>query len=113
MSEDIQRIWPVLLLLEKSSPKLRVKLLQDLIENKSFRNFLEEIFINVEGDTLKLSSENEAKLKKKKKIIKALTDIPKNYKSKAKRKQAATQIGGFLPILIPSLIAVIGELIRK
>ena len=113
MSEDIKRIWPVLLLLEKSSPKLRVRLLQDLIENKSFRNFLEEIFINVEGDTFKFSSEDELKLKKKNKVIKALTDIPKNYKTKAKRKVAATQIGGFLPILIPSLIAVIGELIRQ
>ena len=110
---DIQRIWPVLLLLEKSSPKLRVRLLEDLIENKSFRSFLEEIFINVKGDTLKLSSEDEKKLKKKKKIVDLLTDIPKNYKTKAKRKLAARQVGGFLQILIPALISIIGEIIRR
>jgi len=112
MNEEIKRIWPILLLLEKSSPKLRVKLLQDLIENHSFRTFLEEIFLNVKGATLQLSSDDTKKLNKKKKVINALTDIPKNYKSKSKRKEAAKQIGGFLPILIPALITVIGELIR-
>jgi len=88
-------------------------LLQDLIENRSFRSFLEEIFLNVEGATFKLSSEDEKKINKKKKIIKALTDIPKNYRTKAKRKVAASQIGGFLPVLIPALISIIGEIIRR
>ena len=99
MSELLKRNWPLLLLLEKVTPKLREELLVGLAESDEFCKLIEEIYHNVIKGHVKLPKEVEQKVRAKKKLCLCLSTLRKSTKSK--RKLALKQSGGFLPILLP------------
>lgn len=113
MSSELCSLWPLVLLVSKTSPRLRHQLLEDLIEHPDFLEVLEEIFHNLYQNTLKLEPAIERKLKPNSKLVKSLSSLKENYKTRAQKRKAVRQIGGFLPILIPALTAIVAEFIRS
>lgn len=103
MSEKIKQNLPLLLLLEKSSPKLRGQLLKDLASSQDFCKLVEEIFFNMIKGNIKLSKEAERKVRKERKLCLLLSTLRKSVKSKLQRERALKQSGGFLPFLLPAI----------
>jgi hypothetical protein len=99
MSVTLKKNWPLLLLLEKVTPKLRGQLLSGLAESDDFCKIIEEIYTNVIKGNLQLPKAADAKVRAKKKLCLCLSTLRKSTKSK--RKLALKQSGGFLPILLP------------
>jgi hypothetical protein len=101
MSNRLKRNWPLLLLLEKASPKLRNELLSDLESSQDFCKLIEEIFSNLIKGNILLSREAERKVRAERKLCKELATFQKLFKTKPSRKKKIKQAGGFLPFLLP------------
>lgn len=111
MSETLKRTWPLLLLLEKVSPKLRNTLLAELADNPEVCYALREVFHNFLQGNIKVPKEQAVKLKRHMKTCQQISRMKKDLKTSAKRKKALLQVGGFLPILIKAAIPLITSLL--
>lgn len=111
MSESLRRTWPLILLLEKVSPKLRKALLAELSNNKELCLVLREIIYNYLNGNIKLSKEEAVKVKRHLKTCNKISNMKKDLKSASQRKKALVQAGGFLPILIKAAIPLITSLL--
>jgi hypothetical protein len=112
MSSTLQRNWQVLRLVASvNSPTLRKKLLEQLCKSDDFLRALREICKNTVLKKVPLTTKQAQRLKKHKKAIIALADkkVPKT-----KRKKFVQQSGGaFLPILIPIVASILGEVLKS
>lgn len=88
--------------------RLRSAVLNDICDDCLYKA-VHEIALNVTKNNVKLSLPQKKKLFRRKKLIKALATLTK---SKKRRKNLLVQSGGFLPILIPSIVAALGSLIK-
>ena len=85
--------------------------LKTFSDNMSFFDALKEIAANTINMNLPLRLHQKKKLRRYSKTIRELAE--KKKKSKIKKKKLAEQSGGFLPILIPLVASVLGEVIRN
>ena len=102
MSAKLKQAWPLLLLLEKTTPKFRKLLLEDLASNLDFCALVEEIFRNVIKGNVKLSKEAQSILQQKRTLCKSIEQFKRTLPQKKKR-SVLIQTGGFWPLLIPLL----------
>jgi hypothetical protein len=91
--------------------KLRQKLLKDVSCNNDIFKAIKEILLNTVNLNVPLSKNQKVKLKKYEKKMKKLACC-KNV-NKASKKNLIMQSGGFLPILIPSVVALLTGLLNK
>lgn len=103
----MERNAPLIRALYYATPQKRREILS--YASPDFVQALCEIALNVSKGNVPLSSSQYKKLKSQKKIIKSLT----NKRTGLKRKQQtlAKQTGGFLPLLLSTVIPIIGGLI--
>lgn len=112
MSENLQAWLKHLKLISSiSNSKKRNAKLKTFADNPSFYEALSEIARNTINMNIPLKNNQKRKLRKHSKIIKELSQ--KRKRSKPIRKKLINQSGGFLPILIPTVISILGELIRN
>lgn len=111
MSEKLRRSWPLLLLLQKVKPRLRKVLMQDLAENPDMCHVVRELFVNYMNGNIKLSKQDQKKLKKHMRLCRAMS----GKASKKQRKKTIKQIGGLpiLPMLINAAIPIITSLLMS
>jgi hypothetical protein len=88
----------------------RREILEALSNDETFQKALREIAKNTVRGAIKLSPSDIKKLKTHKGTIKSLS---KKRLSANRKKKLISQSGGFLPILIPIVASLIGELIRS
>lgn len=92
--------------------KTRKLLLAEFSEDDSFCKAIREIVRNTINKNIKLQDKDKKKLKKYKKVILALARKRKSKKStKALMQQSGTGI--FLPIVIPLVASIIGDLLSR
>jgi hypothetical protein len=91
--------------------KLRQKLLEDVSCNNAIFKAIKEILLNTVNSNVPLSKTQKNKLKKYEKIMRKLACC--KYGNKGSKKKLVMQSGGFLPILIPSVIALLTGLLNK
>lgn len=89
---------------------IRKKVLKDVCHEKCFQKALREIAKNTVKRNVPLPPKARRKLKNKEKIIR---NLAKKYRSEASRKKVFVQSGGVLPYLIPAVIAVLSQMLRK
>ena len=89
---------------------IRKAILKKLSEDPSFLKALREIAKNTVRRKINLSSAEVKKLQKHKRLI---ASIAKTKNSIDKRRKLAVKSGGFLPILIPLIATIIGEVIKS
>ena len=85
--------------------------LKRFADNMEFFDALKEIAINTMNMNVPLKITQKEKLRRYARTIRELAD--KKPKSKLKRKKLIEQSGGFLPILIPLVASVIGEVLKN
>lgn len=90
--------------------RMRNAILRDLSSNKDIFNSLSEICYNLAYENIRISPQDKKKLKKHKALIVELATKPRVRK---KQKELVSQSGGFLPIIIPLVTSIVGELISK
>ena len=95
-----------LTLLSKCNKKIRNKLIKN--SKKDFIFSLCECLLNILNGNIKITEDDKKKLKEKKYIIKKLIK-----KSSLSNKKKIIQSGGFLEILIPSLISGLASIITS
>ena len=111
MSENLKNCLEILKLISSvKSPILRRRLLTDYKDTDNVYNALREISHNILKKNIKLTTGQQKKLSKYSRIIEKLA---KKQKTKAARKKLLIQSGGFLPILIPTVISVLSEILRN
>jgi hypothetical protein len=94
--------------LTKASPELRKAILKH--SNYSLIKAILEIVINALNGNLQMKKECKTRLKKYKSVLRALACSKQKLPHK---KQLIVQRGGFLPVLISSLLSsVIGQLLK-
>ena len=87
---------------------LRRKILLEKSDNEQLLRALKEIAVNVVHRNLPLDKSQKVKLQRQGKALKKLASI--DPKSKRRKQKLIKQTGGFLPILIPSLISVLSSI---
>lgn len=109
MSENLRKCFPKLETISViKSTKMRNKVLQDICDDCMYKAF-HEIAINLFNKNIKLSATQKKKLCKSKKL---LLKLSKKTSNKKERKKLVSQSGGFLPVLIPTLAAILTSLIK-
>jgi len=89
--------------------KLRGKILDHIRKNKNIYKALREIAVNTVNGKIKLKPKDKLKLRSYKSAIIKLT---KKKNSSASRRKLIIQSGGFLPVLIPLVTAILSEVIN-
>ena len=95
------------------SRKLKNSILEEMSKKKEFFEAIYEIVNNIQAKFLKLDDLPPSELGKLKKHFFLMEQIHKRPKSKIRRKRLVKQSGGFLPIILPILTTVVGELIAN
>lgn len=113
MSQALKECWPIILLLAKATPRMRQSILRDVADNKEICYVIREIFHNYFKGNLKLSPEDEKKVKRHSKVFKQIISMKKDLKTSAKRKKAFRQVGGVLPLIIQAAIPLITSLLMQ
>jgi len=88
--------------------KTRNAVLKDFSANMKIYEALREIARNVIKRNVPLNSSQKKKLRRYKKVIISLSN---SKNSKRKKRKLVEQSGGFLPILIPIITGILGEVI--
>lgn len=112
ISKSLQKSFPLLQLLTKLSNKNRSNVLKDLGNEKIIYNSLQEIAHNTLNGKVQLNKHQKRKIKPYEKVLKNLC-CNRNRKCCKKRKKLIIQSGGFLPILIPAIAAILTSLISS
>lgn len=107
MSARIKRNAPLIRALYYAAPKKR----RDILAHGSpdFIQALCEIALNVLKGNVPLSKSQYSKLKTRKKVIRLLVDKRTGFKRK--QQALAKQTGGFLPILLSTVLPILGGII--
>ena len=93
-----------------SRPSIRKIILEKLANDPSFQKAIREIAKNTIRRKVQLNSSQITKLRRHKRTINSLS---KKKLSAARKRELIVQSGGFLPILIPAITAILGEIIRS
>lgn len=110
MSPELKNALSTLQLAAKiKNLKLRKAFLLDQFKHDpKIYKAIKEIAVNLVNKNVKLSSADKKKLRKYgKEIVHLATD-----KAKTRRKQHITQSGGYLPIVIPTIVSLLSSLIN-
>lgn len=113
MSRNLKSQFPRLEMISKmKSPKARQLMLKEFSQDRCFCKAVREIVKNTLKRNITIPEKSKAKLVKHKKLILALAE---KRKSKSKTRQLVQQSGTgfFLPLVIPLVASVIGELFNK
>jgi hypothetical protein len=109
MSENLQNcIRELTLISQIKDPRLRKSVLKDFSLSRCLYKSLHEIAINTVNKTVPLSDTQKKELKPHKETLKKLAC---KTRGKKKRAELVVQSGGFLPILIPTISAIIASII--
>ncbi len=111
VSKSVVSTIPFLKVVSRLPDKSRKIVLNDLSEDQTVYDALSEIAHNTIKGNVKLKKSQSKKLKHHSNVLKQLCCL-KNKKNIQKRKKLVVQSGGFLPILIPSIAALLGSLIK-
>lgn len=110
MSANLKSALPFLRALAKiKDSKSRKTALNEVSGETKIQKALREIAKNVVRRKLKLTKKHLAGLVRHKRTISSLT---KKKLSQPKKKNLVVQSGGFLPILIPLVASILGEVIK-
>lgn len=109
MSKNLMRCLDKLQLIASIEDEaLRSALLTQISCKNNIYKAMQEIAKNVVKRNVPLTIKQKRKLDKYKKVIKRLSCDNKNLKT---RKKLFSQIGGFLPALLPAIASVLGPII--
>jgi hypothetical protein len=108
MSENLKNMFvPLKLLSQIKNKDIRKNATCDFCKNENLYKAIKEIALNIVNKNIPLTNKDKKKLKKYKKDIYLLS----KQKFKSKRKQKVLQqTGGFLPILIPLVATILGQI---
>jgi len=108
MSENLKKCFGKLLVLSRIKSKHeRCRVLAEIVDD-CLHKALKEIAVNTVNGNIKLTPRERRKLYKYKKLI--LT-MAKN-KAKKRHRKIVVQSGGFLPMLVPAVAALLGSILR-
>lgn len=110
ISDDLKACLPVLELLSKiKSKQLREKFLKDQFKNSDkIYKAIKEIIANLVHKNIPLEVDQKKKLQRhRKKIISFVND-----KSKTRRKSHIIQSGGYLPIILPTVLSLLSSFLN-
>jgi hypothetical protein len=109
MSEDLRKTLRQLELISLiKRPQVRKAVLTDISCQDCYYKALREILLNTIKGNVPLSEVQKRKLRRYKSQIRAIICPKKSKKLKAK---AVIQSGGWLPILLPVITSVLGEVV--
>jgi adenine-specific DNA methylase len=112
MSSNLIKQWPKLqLVCGIKNVKSRKIILSEFSRDKDFCSAVRELVKNTVNKNIKLSVNDKTKLRKQRKIL--LGILAKRTAHKRKRRLINQTGSGFLPIVIPLVAQLIGELINK
>jgi hypothetical protein len=110
MSANLKKNLPRLqAVCDVKSPELRHALIKDYCRDDCFCRAVTEVARNTVKRNLPLDAKAINRLRRHKKAI--LDFVPKL--GQAKRRELAAQSGGFLPVVVPILASLIGEIFRQ
>lgn len=109
MSRRLSENADFLRVLAKSNPKLRRAILKCC--NSELIKAICEVTLNVLRGVVPINKQHKKKLKRYKKVLRALAD--KTVSVKKKREYLSQTGGNFLPFLIPPVLSVLANLISK
>lgn len=89
--------------------KLRAKVLQDFSCDNALFQALQEISLNTQAQTLPLTKEQKQKLKRYRKKIEIYSKKSK-LKTKRNREKIVVQSGGWVGIVLPTVISLLAAL---
>lgn len=111
MSKLLQKYWHRLEIIASIKRKqLRRELLKEFSKDEDFCKVLRELARNTVNRNIPLKRFHVRQLQSHKRTILALS---KKKTKKSVRKKAIVQSGGFLPVLIPIVASLLGELLRS
>lgn len=110
MSTNLQNCIEKLKIVSKIKDQtLRKKVLAEIADPCLYKA-LKEIAVNTVAKKVPLSKTTKNRLEK---FEKQILDLTKNTNSSKQRKKLIVQAGGFLPILIPSILSVLTTLLKN
>ena len=109
MSSRMQRNADFLRVLSKCNNKQRIGILQS--SDSDLIKCICEISLNLLRGVIPVSTSHKKKLKRHKNLLKLLID--KKESIKKKRQHLTQRGGGFLSLLIPPALSILGNLISK
>ena len=112
ISKNLRKHFSTLKMIAQMPPNARKAVLKHKSDDNSFYKALREIAKNTTKKHVPLASHHKKKLKKEKNLIVALA---KKGNKRIKRRKLVMQTGKgfFLPVVIPIIASLIGELINK
>lgn len=111
MSDNLKKAIEILKIVSSiKKNKLRKEVLSDLSCNECVYKGLREIALNIIKKNVPLTLKQKVKLRPYKTL---LQDLALKKAGKLKKKKLVIQSGGALPILIPAVISIVGELLRN
>lgn len=112
ISDNLKNTLPFFKIVSRLPERSRKLVLNELGGDKQAYDALHEIAYNTLKGNVKLKKSHKLKLKHHHKVLNKLC-CKTNKKCWKKRKQLVVQSGGFLPILIPSVVAAITSLLAQ
>jgi len=88
--------------------ELRGKILLEKSRDEQYLRALKEIALNVVQRNLPLDKAQKVKLQRHSRSLKRLASM--DLKSRRRKQKLTKQVGGFSPILIPSLVSVLASI---
>ena len=112
MSKNLRKCMKTMhLLCSTQNKKLRKSIIQEMAKHQCFFEAIYEIVNNIHLKNIKLKNLKSLDKKRLKKFLPLLRKIHSCPKNKSIRKKLVVQTGGWLPIVLPVLTTVVGELI--
>jgi len=112
VSNSLKSTLPFFKIVARLPDKSRKRILTDLSGDQTAYDAIHEIAFNTIKGNVKLKKSQKAKLKKHQKVLKKFCCL-KSKKNIKKRLQLLIQSGGFLPILIPAVAAILTSILNK
>lgn len=107
--ERLRTYYPLIrCICKKKSKKLREHFLTAISKDKSFCRCLREIAKHTVKEKFPLEKKHKKQLNKHVKTVRGVLS-----KNKRRRRLSVIQSGGFLPILLPFVAALLGEVVAK
>ena len=111
MSKNLRKCMKTMrILCETKSKKIKTSILDEMCKQDCFFDALYEIVNNIYLKHIQFSSNQKRRLKKHIKLMECIHEHPKNP---TKRKKIVKQTVGFLNLILPILLPVVGELISN
>lgn len=114
MSKNLRKCMKTMQLYCSTEKKhLRDSILNEMSKHECFFDAIHEIVNNLFLKNINVKSLTPAQKNKMKKMLPVMLKIRKKPKNKAIRRKLVQQSGGFLPVVLPVLATVVGELISN